>query len=124
MALRLRLPALGWPALLLAGAALFGVLAGARPQFAIAAAVALGVVSVVMADLTLGLCAFALLTFVDLIPGGPAFSVTKVIGLVLALSWLGAVATRSRRRTTSARPWTRSARTCCPPAPSGTPCGS
>lgn len=98
MALRLRLPALGWPALLLAGAAVFGMLAGTRPQFALAAAIALGFVSVVMADLTLGLCAFTLLAFVDVIPGGPAFSVTKLIGMLLALSWLATIATRSDSR--------------------------
>ena len=77
---------------------MFGLLAGSHPLMALAGAMTLAVVGIVMADLTLGLCAFTLVAFVDVIPGGPAFSVTKLIGMVLALSWLATIATRSDLR--------------------------
>jgi O-antigen ligase len=99
MAARLRAPELGWQAALLAAAVGFGWMAGLRPALAVAAAIALGFVLIVMADLTAGLLVFAAVSFVDVLPGTPAFSFTKVIGLVLALSWLATLAWgRGRRR--------------------------
>jgi O-antigen ligase len=93
LALRLS-PALAWQAALLAGAAALGVLAGARPELAIVLPLALVFVALVVADLSIGLCAFAFIAFIDVLPGGPALSVTKVAGLLLALSWLATIATR------------------------------
>jgi putative inorganic carbon (hco3(-)) transporter len=93
MALRLRLPDLGWPALVLVAAA-FGWLAAARPVFAVAAALGLVLMALVVLDLTIGLCVFIFVSFIDVLPGGPAFSLAKVLGLLLALSWLATIATR------------------------------
>lgn len=78
-----------------APAALVGVVAGVRPEFAIAASLAIAFVIIVFADLTLGLACFAALTFLEQAAvGGPALSFAKVAGLALALSWLATVATR------------------------------
>jgi O-antigen ligase len=92
---RLRLPDLGWPALVTVGAAALGLIAGGRPVYAVAAAIALLLVAVVvLGELAAGLCAFVLISFVDVLPGGPALSFTKLIGLLLALCWLATIATR------------------------------
>jgi O-antigen ligase len=96
VALRLRLPDLGWPALVAAAAA-FGWLAATRPAFAVAAAVGLALMALVALDLTIGLCVFTFVSFIDVLPGGPAFSFAKVLGVLLALSWLATIATRENR---------------------------
>jgi O-antigen ligase len=93
-AARLRLPELGWPALVTGVGASLGLLAAQRPAFAVAAAVGLAFVALMAVDLTVGLCVFTFVSFIDVVPGGPAFSLTKVIGLLLALSWLATIATR------------------------------
>jgi putative inorganic carbon (HCO3(-)) transporter len=92
-ALRPRLPDLGLSAFAAAAAA-FGWLAATRPAFAIAAAVGLVFMALVAIDLTVGLCVFVFVSFIDVLPGGPAFSLAKVLGLLLALSWLATIATR------------------------------
>jgi O-antigen ligase len=94
MALRLRLPDLGWPVLVVMAAA-FGWLAAARPVFAVAAAIGLVLMALVALDLTIGLCVFTFISFIDVLPGGPAFSLAKVLGVLLALSWLATIATRN-----------------------------
>jgi O-antigen ligase len=84
--------------LALAGlAAPIGVLAGVNPEAAIVAALALGFVLVVFADLAIGLVLFTLLTFFAVLPGlsGAAFAFTKVAGLLLTISWLAVLATRN-----------------------------
>jgi O-antigen ligase len=61
-----------------------------------------------MADLSLGLCMYALLAFLNIVPdaGGSFISFDKVAGGLLALSWLAAVASRkdARRAFFSAHP--------------------
>lgn len=85
----LLLPAVGFAALAV------GVLAGKRPELGVAAALAFAFVLVVLGDLTLGLSCFAVLTFLEqLAIAGPAFSFSKVAGLLLALSWFVYLATR------------------------------
>ena len=77
-----------------------GLLAGVDPRLGLAAAMALAFVTIVMADLSLGLCVYALLAFLNIVPnvGGSFLSFDKVAGGLLALSWLAAVASRKQAR--------------------------
>jgi O-antigen ligase len=81
-------------------AVLLGVAAGVDPPVAIAGAVGLAFVVLVMADLTVGLCLFAVVAFLDLLPhlGGSALSFTKIVGFLLAISWLAKVSTQQDSR--------------------------
>ena len=92
--------ALRGPAALTCLALLVGVLAGANPRLGIAAAMGLAFVTIVMADLSLGLCLYALLTFLNVVPniGGSFLSFDKVAGALLAISWLATVVSRKRAR--------------------------
>jgi O-antigen ligase len=77
-------------------AAAIGLLAVENPELALLFAFALAFVPLVMADLTIGVCLFTLISFVDIIPtvGGSNLTFTKVAGLLLALSWLATLTTR------------------------------
>ncbi|MEA2423551.1 MAG: hypothetical protein QOF55_2650 [Thermoleophilaceae bacterium] len=77
-----------------------GLLAGVDPRIGLAAAMALAFVTIVMADLSVGLCLYAVLAFLSVIPnvGGSFLSFDKVAGGLLALSWLAAVASRKQAR--------------------------
>jgi O-antigen ligase len=77
-----------------------GVLAGIDPTLGVAAAMGVGFVTIVMADLSIGLCIYALLAFLNIVPdAGPSFlSFDKVAGGLLALSWLATVASRKTAR--------------------------
>jgi O-antigen ligase len=91
----------GLPAAYVATAASVGLLAGIDPLLAIAAALSLGLFLLMLSDLYVGLVLFTVLSFVAQVPsvGGPALSVAKVAGLLLAISWLATLATK--RDTTS-----------------------
>lgn len=75
------------------GAVGLGLLAGLDPRLAIAAAIGLAFVVLVLGDLTFGLCLFAVVSFMDLLPalGGSLLSFSKVVGFLLAVSWLAKV---------------------------------
>lgn len=76
-------------------AAFVGLLAGVDPKLAIAASIACGFVLLVFVDLALGLALFAMLSFLELLPGaGAVVSVGKVGGVLLALAWLALVFSR------------------------------
>ena len=94
--LRERLIQLGIAAL----AVLLGIGAGVDPRIAVAAAIGLGFVALVMSDLTIGLCLFAIVAFLDVLPhlGGSALSFTKIVGFLLAISWLAKVASAEDSR--------------------------
>ena len=80
---------------ILATAVMLGALAGFDPKLALAAALGLAFVAVVLADLSAGLVLFTIISFVDLLPlGGPAVTLAKVAGVLLALSWLARLSTR------------------------------
>ena len=85
-----------------------GLLAGIDPRLGLAAAMSIGFVIVVIADLALGLCIYALIAFLNIVPdvGGSFLSFDKVAGALLALSWLSAVASHkgARRAFVSAHP--------------------
>src|ERR671938_1298195 len=95
--LRERLQQLGVAAL----AVLLGIGAGVDPRIAVAAAIGLAFVVLVMGDLTIGLCLFAVVAFLDVLPhlGGSALSFTKIVGFLLAVSWLAkGAASRDERQ--------------------------
>jgi O-antigen ligase len=97
MAARIDWSRWAWPLALAGLAAPIGVLAGVNPEAAIVAALALGFVLIVFADLATGVVLFTLLTFFAVLPGlsGAAFAFTKLAGLLLTLSWLAILATRN-----------------------------
>lgn len=76
-------------------AIVLGVLAGVDPQLAIGGSLALAFVIIVVADLRAGLIVFTFMAFVEIVPfGGPALSATKLLGLLLAISWLAVIGAR------------------------------
>src|SRR4051794_10185851 len=76
-----------------------GALAGISPKYAVVAAVGLAFVGFVMVDLTLGLCIFAVVIFMALLPEfGAGFSFSKLAGLLLAGSWLATSTISEKRR--------------------------
>jgi O-antigen ligase len=84
---------------LVAFSALVGLLAGVDPRLALAAAVAVGFVLIVFADLAAGLAVFGFFSFLELIPFGTSLvSVGKLGGAALALSWFAVMATRPGSR--------------------------
>ena len=100
MAARLSGSQLGYQALLGTAAIGLGLLAGFSPKLAIAAAIGLAFVVLVLGDLTFGLCLFAVVMFLDLLPalGGSLLSFSKVVGLLIAVSWLAKVSSSADTR--------------------------
>ncbi len=98
MTARLGLPSLGIAPIILALAALLGLLAGVQPSLAIAGAFGLAFVALVLGNLTVGVCIFTFVSFLDVLPSSPALSLTKIIGVLLAISWVATVATRHDKR--------------------------
>ena len=102
MVARAELPTRLLTAGLLASAALVGVLAGFSPPLAIGLTLGIVFLAITMANLTVGICLFAVLTFLDTLLPAEAqgtLSVPKLLGLVLMLSWLALVtAGESERR--------------------------
>src|SRR5262249_45368990 len=73
-----------------------GVLAGIDPKLAIAAALGLGFAGLVIANITVGLCLFVVLSFLEVLGRvGGSIGATKAFGLLLVVSWLAAVSTRN-----------------------------
>ena len=73
----------------------FGVLAGDSPRLAIGAALGLGFAALVIANITVGLCLFAVVSFLEVLSSlGGSIGVTKVFGLLLVVSWFAAASTR------------------------------
>lgn len=86
---------------LLGSALLMGVLAGVNPALAIGVTVGLVLLVIAMANLTAGICLLAFLTFLDTIlpaDAGGALSVSKLVGLVLVLSWFALITAGERER--------------------------
>jgi O-antigen ligase len=78
--------------LLLTGLAI-GLLAGVNPKLAIGAAIGLGFAGLVLANITVGLCFFAVISFLEVLSS--SYGITKLVGFLLVLSWLAVVTTRS-----------------------------
>ena len=77
-----------------------GLIAGVDPRLGLAAAMGLAFVTIVLADLAVGLCLYALLAFLNVLPevGGSFISFDQVAGGLLALAWMGAVVTHKEER--------------------------
>lgn len=75
-----------------------GLLAGVDPKLGLAAALALAFVLLVLVDTMAGLVLFVLVSFLDVASvGGAAVSFSKLVGVLLAASWLAVTTTRSDR---------------------------
>lgn len=83
-----------WPLTVAGLAALLGLLAGVAPEIAIVVPIALALLLLISSDLAIGVMLFAGISFFETIPGLGGTSVTKFVGLLLALAWLGVLATR------------------------------
>jgi putative inorganic carbon (HCO3(-)) transporter len=97
-----------WPGLLaiFGLASIFGALTAIAPLYALAGVVGLAFVVLVMADLTIGLCLFCVVAFLETLPGLEGLSVAKAAGIILTVSWLARIVTRrdSRQDFASAHP--------------------
>jgi O-antigen ligase len=72
-----------------------GVLAGIDPKLAIAAAVGLAFAGLVVANITVGLCLFAVVSFLEVLGSiGGSIGITKIFGLLLVASWFAAASTK------------------------------
>lgn len=74
-------------------AAFFGLIAGLDPILALGLIVGLGVLALLLTNLTAGLMVFTVVAFLESLPsvsGAP--SIAKIVGLFLVLGWAGAVA--------------------------------
>ena len=94
MTARTQLPTRLLGAGLLGSALLMGVLAGVNPALAVGLTVGLVLLVIAMANLTAGICLLAFLTFLDtILPADAqgALSVSKLVGLVLVLSWFALI---------------------------------
>jgi O-antigen ligase len=81
-------------------AVFLGLLAGLDPQIAVALSILCAYVLLTFADLSLGLALFVVLSFLEVLSvGGSVIGFTKVLGLVLALSWFALITTRRTLRT-------------------------
>jgi O-antigen ligase len=78
-----------------------GLGAGASPALGLEIALALTFVVAAISSLTLGLCLFVFLSFLEVQLGGAALSVMKGVGLLLFLSWMAASSTRGRSQVRS-----------------------
>ena len=100
MTARAELPTRLLTAVLLTLAAIVGVVAGYSPPVAIGLTLGLVFLAIAMTNLTVGIALFALLTFLEsILPTQGAagtFSVPKLLGLVLMISWLGLVTAGER----------------------------
>jgi O-antigen ligase len=97
-------PPIAWAAALLAGLLFVavGFIAGAEPRYGIVMALSLAYAVVVIVDLSMSLNLFVVAVFSDETPlAGTLVSVTKIVGLLLALGWLVRIATQTGDRRTT-----------------------
>ncbi len=71
-----------------------GVLAGVNPGYGLLAGGGVAFALLVFWSLTAGFVLFTALSFLDVLSGNTSFSGTKVIGLVLFVSWLARLSVR------------------------------
>jgi putative inorganic carbon (HCO3(-)) transporter len=87
-------PVSPWLLACFAACVVVGALAGVNPEYGVLAALGLIFAVVAIMDVTLGFVLFTIASFLDVISGNGSFSGTKVIGLVLFVSWLARIGTR------------------------------
>jgi O-antigen ligase len=81
---------------LAASVLLMGVLAGVDPALAIGLTLGLVLLIIAMASLTAGICLLAFLTFLETVLPAGVLSISKVVGLVLVLSWFALITAGER----------------------------
>ncbi len=82
-----------------AAAAMIGLIAGFNPRLALLGAVGLVLVGLMVVDVTVGLCGFIVIAYVEALPQvGAGVSVAKFVGLLLVVSWIATVANRRPAR--------------------------
>jgi O-antigen ligase len=81
-----------WALIVGAACLLAGVLAGVKPAYGLLAAVGVAFTVVVLMDVTFGFVMFTGLSFLDVLSGNSSFSATKLIGLILFVSWAARLA--------------------------------
>ena len=99
MTARAELPTKVVAAGLAAAVLLMGILAGVYPALAIGLTLGLVLLIIAMANLTAGICLLAFLTFLETVLPADAegvLSISKVVGLVLVLSWFALVTAGER----------------------------
>ncbi len=101
------------PAAFCVFAVVLGGLAGLNPALAISGALAFAFMLVIFADLYIGVVLFTLLSFVAQVPGlgGSDVTFAKLVGLLLAVSWLAVLTTRPDARADLARAYPAAAYT-------------
>lgn len=100
---------LRWYGLLAIACAAVGALAGLNPGYGLAAALGVAFTLATLADVTVGLILFTILSFFETInsaSSGGAASLMKVVGLLLFASWY-ASATTNQSRVFERREWNR-----------------
>lgn len=86
-------------ALLFAGlAAGLGLLAGSTPTYALLLSFGLVFAAIALVNLTVATCCFAVLTFVDEVIPAAGLPLTKLMGAILVISWIGAISVGDARR--------------------------
>jgi O-antigen ligase len=85
-----------WLGCLALAAVGIGLLAGVKPEYGLLAAGGLAFAAVVIMDLTLGFVLFVGLSFLDILNGSSSFTGTKVVGLLLFVSWLARISAGRR----------------------------
>ena len=95
------------PAAVLGLAVVVGVLAGISPTLGVVVAAGLVFGLLVLWNLTLGVCLFLLVAFLDVVSRNQNLSLTKGAGAVLAASWLAMIASQRgvRRDFSAQQPW-------------------
>lgn len=88
-------------------AALLGLVAGIAPEIAIGLAVAIAFLVLISSDLATGVMLFAAISFFETVPGLGGTSLTKFVGLLLALAWAATLATRPDAKTDFLRVYPR-----------------
>ncbi len=73
-----------------------GILAGVDPALAIGLTLGLVLLIIAMANLTAGICLLAFLTFLETVLPAGVLSISKVVGLVLVLSWFALITAGER----------------------------
>ncbi|HWM56173.1 MAG TPA: O-antigen ligase family protein [Solirubrobacterales bacterium] len=79
------------PLAIAGSAVLVGALAGYEPRMALGLAVGLVFVAITLTSLTAGVCVFAILTFIDEVVPSGGLPLTRLLGMLLILSWLAAI---------------------------------
>jgi O-antigen ligase len=85
-----------FPSILLASAALLGVVATISPAIALGAVAGIVFAYIVFSDLAAGFAILGFLAFLDILPTSGSLSPSKAAGLLIAVAWLARASTQER----------------------------